>query len=194
MIRKPKIDNFHIFNTLTLPNRWSGTLKILMFLFVLEHHHDILRFQISMQNANVVQKHNSLDNIADYKCALKLVQVWSALHVLKQILAIDVLGDDILEIFCMQSLLVLHNLRVINNLHRFTLVGNGFSTLGSQFLQIDCLECIHLISILFDAFVHNGKLPSPDHLPREVIRMQSILLIYFQTVHPLMNFFRIIEK
>lgn len=75
MIRKPKIDNLHIFNPLALPNRWSGALKVLMLLFVLEHHHDILGFEISMQNANVVQKHNSLDNIADYKCALKLVQV-----------------------------------------------------------------------------------------------------------------------
>lgn len=73
MVGKPEINNLDILNSLALANEWSCALEYLINFFLSEHHHDILRLQIPVDNIKIVNIHCSLYYIPNYKGTLKLV-------------------------------------------------------------------------------------------------------------------------
>lgn len=116
MIGKSKIDNLHILDPLALSKIWSSALKYLISLFVFKAHHDVLRFQVAMDNIKVMQMHNSIDHIANNKGTLELVQMVPFFDVLKQILAINVLSEDVFICFCLHRVDVLYYLPMVQYL------------------------------------------------------------------------------
>lgn len=66
--------------------------------------------------------HDSLDNLAYNEGTFELVQTLSFLHILKQILPVDVLSDQILMCFGLYFFFVLYDLRMVNYFHDLTLI------------------------------------------------------------------------
>ena len=122
MIRKSKINNLNILDSLTLPDIRRSTLEYLIRLFLLKHNHNILRLKIPMYNIQLMQKHNSLHNIPNNKSTLKLIQKISFPNILIQIFTINIFRNNIFMWFCMEGIDIFYYLMMIYYFHYLALV------------------------------------------------------------------------
>lgn len=122
MVGQSEINNFNILYSLALSYEWGGAFKYLIGLLVLKHDHDILGFQVAMDDVQRMQEHNSFDHISNNKGTLKLIQMIPLGNVLVQIFSVNILCYDIQMGFSFDSIVIFYNLFMIYDFHYFALI------------------------------------------------------------------------
>lgn len=105
-----------------------------------QHNHDILRFEIPMYNFQRMEVERRLYNLANNKRRNILRKPLPPLDILIQIIAVDILSNDVDVSLAADGLLVLDDLRVRDYLHYFTLVVQCGYRLRIQLLGADVLQ------------------------------------------------------
>lgn len=90
-----------------------------------EHDHNILRLKVPMNNLQRMQIDSRLNDLPNNERRDVLRQSLPPLHVLIQIITVDILRNDVDMSLAADSLLVFDDLRVRDNLHDFTLIIKG---------------------------------------------------------------------
>lgn len=122
VIREPEVDDLDVLDALALADLGTSGLEVLAVLHVLEHDHDVLGLEVPVHDLELVQVHDRLHDVADDEGALELVQEPALLDVLVQVLAVDVLGDDVLVRLRVDGVDVLEDLRVVQDLQDLALI------------------------------------------------------------------------
>lgn len=168
MIGQPEIDDLDILNAVlvtagiaVLHGRDGGSCR-------LEHDHDVLGLQIPVNDLQGVEVLRGLDDLADDEGADVLREPLAFADVLVQVIAVDVLCDDVDVRLAADRLLVLHDLRVRDYLHDLALVVYARDRLRSQLLSGDVLQRETPAGLLLCAPVHDRELTYPDYLVRVV--------------------------
>lgn len=127
-----------------------------------------------------MQVESGFDDFSDDECRDVLRQSLPLLDVLVEIVAVDVLGDDVDVRLAADGLLVLHYLRMRNDLHDLALVVESGDRLRVQLLSPDVLQRKAAARLLGSAPVDDGEFASADHLVGVVEVVQGVALVLLE--------------
>ena len=130
-------------------------------LLLLEHHHYILRFQVSVNDLKWMKVEHRLNNSTNDKCRYVLWQSSSLPHILIQISAIDILSYNINMLFASHCGVILDYLRMLENFHDLALVVKSLLLFCCQFLGWDVLQSEYSSIFLVSATINNWKFTCP---------------------------------
>ena len=175
---KAKVNNLHMF--------W-------IFLILIQDDHDIFRFQISVNNSDIMKVFYTQNELSNYFGSQILLNGSMLSNIFEKIFSLHKLGDNIQMGFCLNALLIEDEQWMVQYTHDTAFISmliSKFLRNQSSRLWVQLLILYHFHSILFVGFllfalIYNRELSSTNFLAHIILLLSWNSFKELQQLHPL---------